>query len=213
MNTIAKNSRPAYDQLRNLDAKSWTKAYFTTTSKADNVENNMSECFNAWIISERYMPVLTMIQEITFKLVTRIKNKREKMLNSDQILCPKIKKKLDFYVTEARNWNATWDGAGTYAVKYGVRVVTVDLVNKTCACRVFQLTGIPCAHAIAAIHNSRQQAINFVSDYFKRDMYLRSYSQPLEAIKGEEFWEFETTDPLLPPDIPKKLRGRPKKLR
>ncbi|KAL8099395.1 hypothetical protein AgCh_031873 [Apium graveolens] len=53
MNTIAKHSRPAYDQLRNLDAKSWTKAYFTTTSKADNVENNMSECFNAWIISER----------------------------------------------------------------------------------------------------------------------------------------------------------------
>ncbi|KAK1400714.1 hypothetical protein POM88_000319 [Heracleum sosnowskyi] len=58
-----------------------------------------------------------------------------------------------------------------------------------------------------------QQPINFVSDFFKRDRYLQSYSQPLEAIKGDEFWEFQTTDPLLPPDIPKKLRGRPKKLR
>ncbi|KAK1383466.1 hypothetical protein POM88_021201 [Heracleum sosnowskyi] len=56
MNMIAKHSRSAYDQLRNLDAKVWTKAHFATTSKADNVENNMSECFNAWIITERYMP-------------------------------------------------------------------------------------------------------------------------------------------------------------
>ncbi|KAK1387340.1 hypothetical protein POM88_015518 [Heracleum sosnowskyi] len=54
MNMIAKHSRSAYDQLRNLDAKVWTKAHFATTSKADNVENNMSECFNAWIITERY---------------------------------------------------------------------------------------------------------------------------------------------------------------
>ena len=64
----------------------------------------------------RYMPVLTMIQEITFKLMTRIKKKRKEMLKSDQILCPNIKKKLDFYVTEARNWNAMWDGVRTYAV-------------------------------------------------------------------------------------------------
>ena len=95
-------------------------------------------------------------------------------------------------------------------VKQGVRVVTVDLLNKTCDCRVFQLTGIPCSHAIAAIHDSRQQPIHFVSDYFKRDMYLESYSQPLEAIKGEEYWELKTTDPLLPPDIPKQLRNRQK---
>ena len=95
-------------------------------------------------------------------------------------------------------------------VKQGARVVTVDLLNKTCDCRVFQLTGIPCSHAIAAIHDSRQQPIHFVSDYFKRDRYLKSYSQPLEAIKGEEYWELKTTDPLLPPDILKQLRGRPK---
>ena len=62
------------------------------------------------------MPVLTMIQEITFKLMTRIKKKRKEMLKSDQILCPNIKKKLDFYVIEARNWNAMWDGARKYAV-------------------------------------------------------------------------------------------------
>lgn len=35
----------------------------------------------------------------------------------------------------------------------------------------------------------------------------------LTALPGEEYWEYHVTGPLLPPDIPKKLRGRPKKLR
>lgn len=62
------------------------------------------------------MPVLTMVQEITFKLMIRIRKKREEMLASDCMICPNIKKKLDFYVKESRNWTATWDGARTFAV-------------------------------------------------------------------------------------------------
>ena len=39
------------------------------------------------------------------------------------------------------------------------------------------------------------------------------YNYSLEAIKGEEFLKIYSTNELLPPDIPKKVRGRPKKLR
>ena len=98
-------------------------------------------------------------------------------------------------------------------VKQGTCTVTVDLVNKTCDCRVFQLTGVPCQHAVSAIHSSRQQPIAFVSEYYKRDKYLQSYSYALEALKGEDFWEYLSNEPLLPPDIPKKLRGMLKRLR
>ncbi|KAK1373632.1 hypothetical protein POM88_029825 [Heracleum sosnowskyi] len=44
-------------------------------------------------------------------------------------------------------------------------------------------------------------------------MVTRTCSGYDKALKGEDFWEFQSTEPLLPPDIPKKLRGRPKKLR
>lgn len=45
----------AHDKILEQDSKLWSKAYFVTHSKADNVENNMSECFNAWIIKARYI--------------------------------------------------------------------------------------------------------------------------------------------------------------
>ncbi|XP_074364440.1 uncharacterized protein LOC141705338 [Apium graveolens] len=53
MKDLQKTSKAAHDQLSKLDPKLWSKAFFSTHSKADNVENNMSECFNAWIINER----------------------------------------------------------------------------------------------------------------------------------------------------------------
>ncbi|WOH06484.1 hypothetical protein DCAR_0625912 [Daucus carota subsp. sativus] len=145
--------------------------------------------------------------------MTRMRQKRDEMLKTDYLICPRIKKRLDLLITESRNWTASWDGQKLFAVKQGTRVNTVDLETMSCSCRVFDLTGIPCEHAIAAIYDRRHQVIDYISDYYKRSKYLASYQHSLEAIKGEEFWEVHSTDELLPPDIPKKLRGRPKRLR
>lgn len=142
-----------------------------------------------------------------------MRQKKEEMLKSEHLICPRIKKRLDLLVTESRKWSASWDGDKKFAVKQGTRVVIVDLEAMTCSCRVFELTGIPCEHAIAAIYDRRHQVVDYVSDFYKREKYLATYQHALEAINGEEFWEINSTDELLPPDIPKKLRGRPKKLR
>lgn len=53
MKQLAKSSKAGHEQLSKLDGNCWSKAFFSCTPKADNVENNMSECFNAWIITER----------------------------------------------------------------------------------------------------------------------------------------------------------------
>lgn len=54
MKAMERASKPAYQYLQRKDPKTWCKAFFDTHSCTDNVENNMSESFNAWIINERY---------------------------------------------------------------------------------------------------------------------------------------------------------------
>ena len=54
MKTLERYSKPAHEQLMKLNPASWSRAYFQTHCFADNVENNMSECFNSWIVNERY---------------------------------------------------------------------------------------------------------------------------------------------------------------
>lgn len=97
----------------------------------------------------RYMPLLTMMRKIHFKLMTRIRVNRDAMLRNDSILCPRIEKKLDILVTESRNWRASWNGSIKYSVKQGNRVVTVNFEGRKCDCRMYDLTGIPCEHVIA----------------------------------------------------------------
>ncbi|XP_063949919.1 uncharacterized protein LOC135152758 [Daucus carota subsp. sativus] len=213
MKEMEKHSKSAHAQLSAIDPKQWCKAFFATHSKVDNTDNNMSERFNSWIINERYMPLLTMLQEIQFKLMTRMRQKRDDMLASDLQICPKIKKYLDVLITESRKWNAAWDGERKFQVKQGTRCVTVDLERGNCDCRVYDLTGMPCQHAIAAIHSRRHNPTDYVSDYYKREKYLAAYKHSLEAMKGEEYWDFHGGEIMLPPDIPKRLRGMPKKLR
>lgn len=161
----------------------------------------------------RYMPLLNMIQEIHFKIMRRIRINRDAMAGRDLEICPRIKQKLDIAVKASRKWQATWDGDKKYMVRQGTRSVTVNLEEKTCDCRAWELTGIPCPHAVAAIHDRRHQPATYVSHFYSKQMYLKAYSYSLGALRGEDFWEVTDKAPMLPPDMPKKLRGRPKKLR
>lgn len=156
---------------------------------------------------------MDMLQEIHFKLMNRVREKRDEMLDKNLQICPKIKKILYERIEHSRKWRASWDGESKYQVKFNTRFVTVDLDRSSCDCRVFDLTGIPCPHALAAIYNRRHQPIDYVSEFYKKDKYLATYSFPLQALKGVDYWEYYDEDILLPPQLPKKLRGRPKRLR
>ncbi|XP_074366455.1 uncharacterized protein LOC141707283 [Apium graveolens] len=213
MKALQRHSKSAYEHLSKLDPKSWSKAFFQNKCDADNVENNMSECFNSWIVNERYMPVLTMLQELHFKIMRRIRTNREAMQYADIVICPRIKGKLDISVKNSRKWHASWDGDKKYMVKFGTKTLTVNLEDRTYDCRAWDLTGIPCSHAVAAIHDRRHQPILYVSKYYTKEMYMKSYNQSLQALRGEDFREMTDKAVMFPPDIPKKLRGRPKRLR
>lgn len=69
------------------------------------------------------MPILTMMQEIHFKLMTRMRIKRDEMRNSEHMVCPRIKKRLDSLVTESRQWTASWDGMKLFSVSISTVIV------------------------------------------------------------------------------------------
>ncbi|KAL8123876.1 hypothetical protein AgCh_011756 [Apium graveolens] len=58
--------------------------------------------------------------------------RRDDMLGSDNLVYPRIKKRLDVLVTESRQWTAAWDGMKKIQVKSGTRAVRVDLEARSC---------------------------------------------------------------------------------
>lgn len=59
-----------------------------------------------FLIFTRYMPLLDMLQEIHFKLMNRIREKRKEMMDNNSQICPKIKKILDERINQSRKWRA-----------------------------------------------------------------------------------------------------------
>ena len=55
-------------------------------------------------------------------------------------------------------------------------VMTVNLESTTYTCRKWDLTGIPCRHAIACISFVRKTPEDYIDPLYKRDNYLRAYA-------------------------------------
>ncbi|KAK1369124.1 hypothetical protein POM88_035216 [Heracleum sosnowskyi] len=206
MKNLERHSKPAATKMKELDPSWWSKAYFKTHSKTESTENNMSECFNSWIMRARYMPLIDMLTKIHDMLMTRLHEKRDTIQQIDCVVVPSIRRKLEEAVEESVGYKVLWDGRENYVVKGKGSSFSVNLQQKTCSCRVWDLTRIPCSHAMTAIQESRQNPLDFVHSRYTKETYMKTYSYMFEVIKREEFWKDEMGDQVLPQVIVKKLK-------
>lgn len=95
MKTLSRASKTVFEKMSELEAGMWSKAYFQTFSLTDSTENNISECFNSWILKARYMPLIDMLVEIHDMIMTRVHQKRDRMAGQDIVIVPKAKSILD----------------------------------------------------------------------------------------------------------------------
>ncbi|XP_074291480.1 uncharacterized protein LOC141618281 [Silene latifolia] len=200
------------NDLLNRNYKKWCRAFYTPQSQCDNVDNNMSDVFNAYILKFRQKPVISMLEEIRESLMERLHNKRDLIGKKDIFLCPRIKDKLEKAKIEARGWSAFWDGKFCFGVRDGATQVkfVVDLRYRTCSCRSWQLSGIPCKHAITAIWKNVEHPEHYVAECYHKAGYLKAYQFSMEPLNGPHEWHNSEYQPINPPPL-KKLRAcRPK---
>ncbi|XP_074351925.1 uncharacterized protein LOC141691079 [Apium graveolens] len=121
-----------YDLLK-TEPRYWSRSCFDTITKCDMVDNNLSECFNSWIVEAR----------------ERIYRKRDWMLGVETDLCPRIVRKLNYSIEGTRFCKSTWaggDGCEVRDIDGGQWVVS--MVQGTCTCKRWELSGIPCTHFV-----------------------------------------------------------------
>ena len=88
----------------------------------------------------------------------------------------------------------------------------VDLIEHSCSCYFWDLVGIPCKHAVTAIHYKIENPEDYVHPYYKKNAYLACYGPEITPINGQQMWPKSDFPELLPP-IYKTPLGRPKELR
>ena len=203
----------AYTDLVKTEPRYWSRAFFDILTACEMVDNNLSECFNSWIVEARYKPIIQLLDDIRLQIMERIHKKRDAMSAVECKICPRIIKKLNKCIEGTQFCKSTWTGGDECEVRdtNGGQWV-VDMVNKVCSCRRWQLSGIPCIHGCVALFSMNRNPEEKVDDCFSKAVYMKAYENILRPMKGAMFWPHTGLSDILPPKA-RRMPGRPKKNR
>jgi SWIM zinc finger len=211
MNEMNNKDVEAYKWLKAKPAHQWSRSHFSSRVKCDMLLNNCCECFNKMILDSREKPILSMLESIRCKLMNRIYTKQIAMQKYSGDICPKIQKKLEKIKDLS---SKCWPEPSSFK-KFQVKCITdqfcIDMEAQTCSCRRWQLSGVPCSHAVSVMFFNKENPETYVDDCYHLATYSRIYEFSINPVNGHKMWP-KSSIMCLPPLV-KNQPGRPKKKR
>ncbi|KAK2383489.1 hypothetical protein QL285_070935 [Trifolium repens] len=215
MNRLKAMNEKAWKDMKDVPPAMWSRSHFKLDTQSDLQVNNMCEAFNRAILEYRDKPIITLLEGIKHYLTKRIGAQKDLMQRYRGNICPIIQQQLEKTKRVANGWSPTWhhdDDYAIFGVTNGTETYIVNLVQKTCTCRKWDLTGIPCCHAIACIWHNRKEPEVFVSSYYRKSTFMATYSHIILPTNGPQLWRISKTEAINPPVVRRAI-GRPKKNR
>lgn len=182
--------------------------------------NNMCEVLNGKIVDGRDKPIITALEFIREYCMKRIVNVGKVIVKTNGPLTPTATRLLNLNKDQANQYTVIWNGGVRYQVSgpWGDQCV-VDVVARNCTCRKWEITGIPCKHAVATnwnmcINGMDVEAIEtWVHPCYWLDTWKQVYSFKIEPINGNSMWRKCSVPTTLTPPVHHKQIGRPRKKR
>ncbi|XP_009760951.2 uncharacterized protein LOC142165224 [Nicotiana tabacum] len=155
----------------------WSRFNFSENAKSDILLNNICESFNEMILESRDKPIITLLEKIRYLLMARMQANRDKASRWDiGDIYPMIRdishenqvSAAEFIPRKSNEWKYEIIGASIHDM------LGVDLLNKICSGRKWDLTEILCKH-VAAIWAKKDEINSYVHDCYKVETYRRVY--------------------------------------
>ncbi|KAF3677508.1 putative TMV resistance protein N-like isoform X1 [Capsicum annuum] len=200
------------ESLLIYDKEYWCRAYFSERTKCDVVENNMCETFNSWIVGPRHKSVISMLEDIRHKIMDRHGDMIKFVDTWISDISPMARLILEDNKEIGRKLKVNWNHETRFEIQNGDYRHIVDLVKKTCTCRLWQLRGIPCKHVVCALYHIGHESKNYVEHWYRRDTFLRAYKYFIQPISNMIMWPESNNPPIEPPEV-KPMPGRPSRIR
>lgn len=218
---IEEMSQDAGYWIRRIPPRLWATAYFEGT-RFGHLTANIIESLNSWIAEASGLPIIQMMECIRRQLMTWFNERRETSMQWTSILVPSAERRVAEALEHARTYQVLRANEAEFEVISHEGTNIVDIRNRCCLCRGWQLYGLPCAHAVAALLSCRQNVHRFTESCFTVATYRKTYSQTIHPIPDKSLWKEISENDLnankaleVIINPPKSLRppGRPRKRR
>ncbi|XP_058208614.1 uncharacterized protein LOC131321721 [Rhododendron vialii] len=192
---IEEISQEAAYWIRRVPPRLWATAYFEGT-RFGHLTANIVESLNSWILEASALPIIQMMESIRRQLMTWFNERREASMEWGSILVPSAERHVSEALDRARTYQVLRANEAEFEVISHEGTNIVDIRNRCCLCRGWQLYGLPCAHAVAALLSCRQNVHRFTEGCFTVATYRKAYSQTIHPVPDRTLWK-EMSDGFL----------------
>ncbi|KAK4775868.1 hypothetical protein SAY87_023829 [Trapa incisa] len=180
-------SQDAAYWIRRIPPHLWATAYFEGT-RLGQLTANIAETLNSWILEASGLPIFQMMESIRRQLMTWFNKRRETSMHWTSILVPSVERRVAEALDQAQTFQVLRANEAEFEVMSHEGNNIVDIRNRCCSCRGWQLYGIPCSHAVAALLSCRQNVQRFTESFFTVATYRKAYSQTIHPIPDKSLW-------------------------
>ncbi|KAK9049537.1 hypothetical protein SSX86_031493 [Deinandra increscens subsp. villosa] len=219
MDALKEVNSEAHLWLSKIPPQHWSRSHFFSAI-SDVLLNNMCEVLNSKLLDGRDKPIITMLEFVREYLTRRIVNVLRVIDKSKGLLTPYATKLMESIKRDANRYTAKWNGGDHYQVSsaQGSQYV-VNMGTRTCACRSWEITGLPCRHAVAAIRCMSQfgeehgSPESYADHVYRMERWKQVYSHKVYPINRMSEWSKSQVPTVIVPPAYHKPIDRPKNAR
>nr|GEX51097.1 hypothetical protein [Tanacetum cinerariifolium] len=163
-------------------------------------KNGISESFNSRIVGDKGKPIITILEDIRVYIMQRMFCMNKLAFDIKDSITPSVRKLMEYNKRIHRE----------VEVRKGDQSFGVNLNKMKCVCNMWQLSGIPCVHAMAGYMHMKMNPNFRVDEWYYQSKWYEAYQFSIKHVYGPKFWK-PTSQPLPLPPVERKMPGRPRK--
>ncbi|KAM7250431.1 hypothetical protein ACFE04_022314 [Oxalis oulophora] len=181
-------SQDAAYWIRRIPPRLWATSYFEG-ARFGHLTANIVDPLNSWILEASGLPIIQMMECIRRQLMTWFNERRETSMQWTSKLVPSGEMRMAEALDRARTYEVLKANDAEFEVISHEGTNVVDIKNRCCLCRGWQLYGLPCSHAVAALLSCRQPVHSYAESCFTVGTYRKAYSQTIHPVPDKSLWK------------------------
>ncbi|XP_057791245.1 uncharacterized protein LOC131008379 [Salvia miltiorrhiza] len=204
----------AHKQLLTVGEHRWARLK-CCVPRTSFMTSNAAESLNSRLLWARRLPVCSLLESFRTIVEKWFDKRRSTAAARSHELTEVVSSKVHVAVEQGHRLVVRGTTTHMFIVEEENTFFVVDLENRTCECREFELDQIPCRHACAAIRRSGLNVTDFVGRYFKQYALLETYAARIAPVPHPTSWNVPegVSSYIVKPPIIKRQSGHPKMTR
>ncbi|XP_021998068.1 uncharacterized protein LOC110895088 [Helianthus annuus] len=189
----------------------WARAH-CPGNRYHYMTSNSAESINALSKDYRKLPVTQLIEFFRQSVQKWFYDRRLEGIKERHELTQWAQKKIAKKIDGSRTWTAAGVGLNTFDVDDRKKRGFVNFYDRTCSCRVWQVSGLPCGHVIAVSKFlGETDCSHYAFRCYSNEVYKKTYEEAINPLPHKSEWEIpEDLINVRPPHMTKRQSGRPR---